>query len=216
MLELLHKEDNFGTAKEDLLMYDPRYWYKAFFKTDVKCDVCHNNLCETFNGTLVKARPKPIITMLEDIRVEIMTRIAEKRKFVSRWAGNHGPLLINGENEWPKSGLEEMQPPQIRRMPSRPKRNRAPEHDKPKNRCKISRKGMTMTCHLCKKSGHSKVGCPEKSKFVGSSSSVTQESVVMPQEIAAPPGTPSETLIDEGARGRTSNADKRKRKRKKK
>ena len=56
--------------------------------------MCHNNLFETFNGTLVQVRHKPIITILEDIRVTMMTRIAQKKKLVRRWVGNHGPLVI--------------------------------------------------------------------------------------------------------------------------
>ena len=76
MLQLLHEKNNFGTAKEDLLTYPPKFWCKAFFRTNIKCDVCHNNLSETFNGTLVQARHKPIITILEDIKVAMMTRIA--------------------------------------------------------------------------------------------------------------------------------------------
>ena len=59
MLELLYEKDNFGTTKNDLLTYPPRFWCKAFFRIDVKCDVCHTNLFETLNGTLVQARHKP-------------------------------------------------------------------------------------------------------------------------------------------------------------
>ena len=76
MLQLLHEKNNFGTAKEDLLTYPPKFWCKAFFRTNIKCDVCHNNLSENFNGTLVQARHKPIITILKDIKVAMMTRIA--------------------------------------------------------------------------------------------------------------------------------------------
>ena len=94
MLELLHEKNNFGTIKEDSLTYPSRFWCNAFFRIDVKCNVCYNNLFETLNDALVQARHKPIITMLKDIKVAKMTRIAQKNEVVGRWVGNHGPLVI--------------------------------------------------------------------------------------------------------------------------
>ncbi|XP_031120262.1 uncharacterized protein LOC116023403 [Ipomoea triloba] len=78
--------------------YPPRFWCKAFFRTSVKCDIVDNNLCEAFNGTLVKARVKPIIPMLEDIRVGVMRRIAKKIKSVESWTGNYRPLVMKKLN----------------------------------------------------------------------------------------------------------------------
>ena len=37
-----------------------------------------NNLCELFNATLIEARQKPILSMLEDIRVYMMRRMKMK------------------------------------------------------------------------------------------------------------------------------------------
>ena len=81
------------------MTYPPRFWCKPFFRTAIKCDVCHNNLYETFNSTLVQTRQKPIINMLEDIRVAMMTGITQKMKFVRRWVGNHDPLVIEKLNK---------------------------------------------------------------------------------------------------------------------
>ncbi|XP_019182496.1 PREDICTED: uncharacterized protein LOC109177564 [Ipomoea nil] len=88
-LEMRDKE-----AKADLERYPPKFWCKAFFRTTSKCDIVDNNICEAFNGTLLKARCKPIIPMLEDIRVLAMRRIAKKMKFVDTWKGRYGPLIM--------------------------------------------------------------------------------------------------------------------------
>ncbi|XP_019189737.1 PREDICTED: uncharacterized protein LOC109184147 [Ipomoea nil] len=86
-------------AKEDLANYPAKFWCKAFMRTEVKCDSVDNNMCEAFNGTIVKARSKPIVKMLEDIRVATMTRIARCRKVVDKWPGNFGPRIMKKLNE---------------------------------------------------------------------------------------------------------------------
>ncbi|CAH9060241.1 unnamed protein product [Cuscuta epithymum] len=85
-------------AKADLEGFDNHQWCKAFFRTDVKCDIVHNNLSEAFNNTIVKARSKPIIPMLEAIRLATMKRIAKKVGFGSKWVGNHGPRIMKKLN----------------------------------------------------------------------------------------------------------------------
>ncbi|XP_019181393.1 PREDICTED: uncharacterized protein LOC109176417 [Ipomoea nil] len=82
------------TTKVDLERYPPRFWCKAFFRTTVKWDAVDNNLSEAFNRTLVKARVKPVIPMLKDIRVGVMRKIAKKIKSVESWTGNYGPLIM--------------------------------------------------------------------------------------------------------------------------
>ena len=67
---------------------------------------------------------------------------------------------MNGENEWPKTALEEMQPFFIRKMPDRPKRKRVPEYDEPKSKYKLFRNGMIMTCKFSKQPGHNKANFP--------------------------------------------------------
>ncbi|MFQ6629079.1 hypothetical protein Gotur_006494, partial [Gossypium turneri] len=51
-----------------------------------------NNLCEAFNSSIVEARFKSIIRMLEDIRTK-MTRIVQKRKLCDGWKQNYGPFV---------------------------------------------------------------------------------------------------------------------------
>lgn len=66
-------------------------WCQAFFSDIVKCEVVDNNMCETFNGVVLEARSKPVISMLEDIRQYVMARIAMKRCYPTKWIGNFIP-----------------------------------------------------------------------------------------------------------------------------
>ncbi|OMP11789.1 hypothetical protein COLO4_03688 [Corchorus olitorius] len=51
--------------------WDPTFWSLAYASDLSKCDVIDNNMCECFNGVILEARHKPIISMLEDIRIKI-------------------------------------------------------------------------------------------------------------------------------------------------
>ncbi|XP_072077221.1 uncharacterized protein [Arachis hypogaea] len=50
-------------------------------------------MSESFNAVLVKAREKPIVTMLEDIRVYMMTRWAVNKERVINYPGNIMPMI---------------------------------------------------------------------------------------------------------------------------
>nr|KAJ0212945.1 hypothetical protein LSAT_V11C400228200 [Lactuca sativa] len=53
----------------------PQHWSKAHFTWRAHCDGLLNNLCETINNQIKKARDQPIITCLEYIREYLMLRI---------------------------------------------------------------------------------------------------------------------------------------------
>ncbi|XP_038699608.1 uncharacterized protein LOC119996902 [Tripterygium wilfordii] len=78
---------------KDLKLVDPKYWCKAFFSPLPRCDNCDNNLCEAFNSTILEARTKSIISMLEDIGRGVMRRIRDQRVGVSSWKHDYGPLI---------------------------------------------------------------------------------------------------------------------------
>jgi len=64
-----------------------------------------NNMSEAFNSVIVDARGKPIITMLEEIRVYLMEWWATKRKKVTTFEGNICPKVLgklHKENELTK------------------------------------------------------------------------------------------------------------------
>ena len=78
-------------AVEELLEKWPiQGWCQAFFTSLIKCEVIDNNICEVFNGVILEARSKLVISMLEDIRQYVMTRIAVKRDYTSKWKGEYG------------------------------------------------------------------------------------------------------------------------------
>lgn len=108
---LMHLDRMRGLKKgtsvvEDLLENWPiEGWCCAFFNDVVKCEVIDNNMCETFNGVILEARHKAIITMLEDIRQYCMTRIVVKRENTAKWKSSCGPrICARIEKEREKSG----------------------------------------------------------------------------------------------------------------
>lgn len=87
-------------AVEDILKVPPKKWCRAFFNTDSRIDLVDNNMCEAFNGTLLEARKKSIISLFEHIKRDMMVRIVRKRQECSKWRGNIGPNIwkIIGKN----------------------------------------------------------------------------------------------------------------------
>ncbi|XP_052723885.1 uncharacterized protein LOC108344014 [Vigna angularis] len=59
------------------------YWSRSRFTERAKCDTLVNNMSEGFNSVLVSTRSKPIITLLEKIRLYLMQRWAK-----NSWSGN--------------------------------------------------------------------------------------------------------------------------------
>ncbi|GLT90803.1 hypothetical protein SLE2022_087200 [Rubroshorea leprosula] len=70
---------------DDLLQYPREHWCKAFIQDNCKCDSIDNNICETFNSWILGARCKAIIAMNDEIRDQLMLRIADKRLFAEKW-----------------------------------------------------------------------------------------------------------------------------------
>ena len=57
----------------------PNTWVRAFFSTFPKCDSLLNNNCEVFNKYILEARELPILSMLERIKSQLMTRFYNKQ-----------------------------------------------------------------------------------------------------------------------------------------
>ena len=62
-------------AHDYLIQRNPNSWSRAFFKIESKCPNFENGICESFNKAILVQRTKPIITMLEDIRLYVMQRL---------------------------------------------------------------------------------------------------------------------------------------------
>ncbi|GKF27073.1 hypothetical protein Tco_0082967, partial [Tanacetum coccineum] len=58
---------------------NPNSWSKAFFDLNSKCASFENGIAESFNRAIIVQRTKPIIKMLEDIRLYIMQRLVEMK-----------------------------------------------------------------------------------------------------------------------------------------
>ncbi|XP_076934335.1 uncharacterized protein LOC143600567 [Bidens hawaiensis] len=80
-------------AYDHLIERDPNTWSRAFFETDRACESVENGFSESFNSVIMSARRKPIITMLEEIRMFIMERNYTMSKKSLNWEGNVCPAI---------------------------------------------------------------------------------------------------------------------------
>ncbi|RYR22573.1 hypothetical protein Ahy_B03g067871 [Arachis hypogaea] len=80
-------------AHKHLNAIPPRFWSRSRFNFHSKCDTLVNNMCESFNGAIVESREKPIVTMLEDIRVYLMIRWAVNRERIKNFNGTLLPRI---------------------------------------------------------------------------------------------------------------------------
>ncbi|WVZ21992.1 hypothetical protein V8G54_000536 [Vigna mungo] len=78
-----------------LLSIPPRYWSRSRFTPRSQCDTLVNNMSEAFNSVLVDSRSKPIISMLEDIRVYIMKRWAANKTKMTQYQASICPKVWN-------------------------------------------------------------------------------------------------------------------------
>jgi transposase-like protein len=69
----------------DLQKQDQVHWCRAWFKVGSNCESVDNNVSESFNSWIIDARFKPIIAMLEDIRIMVTRRIQENWSNGERW-----------------------------------------------------------------------------------------------------------------------------------
>ena len=52
-----------------------------------------NNLGESFNSMIVKARDKLVLSMLKWIRVRLMSRLYIKKIYIEKYGGKLGPSI---------------------------------------------------------------------------------------------------------------------------
>ena len=81
-------------AFEWLEKMPPNTWVRAFFSTYCKCDILLNNSCEVFNKYILDAREMPVLSMLEQIKTQLMTRYYKKEQEVGDlWEGPICPKI---------------------------------------------------------------------------------------------------------------------------
>ncbi|XP_030933015.1 uncharacterized protein LOC115958893 [Quercus lobata] len=81
----------------------PVQWTRSHFTPRALINCLVNNLRESFNSMILKSRDKPILVMLEWIRVRLMTRLYTKRKGIKKCAAKLCPSI---QDELEKLKLE--------------------------------------------------------------------------------------------------------------
>ncbi|CAI9264623.1 unnamed protein product [Lactuca saligna] len=76
-------------AYDHLMERDPKSWSKAFFETDRACDAYEYGVSESFNSVIDDAKKRPLITMLEEIRIYVMERLFTQKSKGSYWGDLH-------------------------------------------------------------------------------------------------------------------------------
>ncbi|GKA53522.1 hypothetical protein Tco_0746837 [Tanacetum coccineum] len=72
-------------AHKYLMDKNPKTWPRAFFEVDRGCEAIKNRLSECFNSVIVNVRHKPLLTVLEDIRVIVLERMNKVSEISRKW-----------------------------------------------------------------------------------------------------------------------------------
>ncbi|GKD90203.1 zinc finger, PMZ-type containing protein [Tanacetum coccineum] len=80
-------------AYEWLIERNPNSWLKAFLEMDRRCSTFENGISRSFNRAIMGPRHKPIITMLEEIRLYIMQRLVAMNKLAFSLEDNITPSI---------------------------------------------------------------------------------------------------------------------------
>ncbi|KAG8369540.1 hypothetical protein BUALT_Bualt14G0024100 [Buddleja alternifolia] len=89
-----------------LVKRTPTHWSKAYFSTHPKCDILLNNLSESFNSMVLKARSNPIVHMLESIRLTLMKTIYRSRDEMKKHSENLCPKIEKYLEQMKKKSME--------------------------------------------------------------------------------------------------------------
>ncbi|XP_028111134.1 uncharacterized protein LOC114309561 [Camellia sinensis] len=87
------KTGNKKTTMEWLRETDLALWARSHFSPRSKCDILVNNLSESFNSYILKARKLPIIFMFEWIKRKLMQRIQVKKAGMAKYSGEISPNI---------------------------------------------------------------------------------------------------------------------------
>ncbi|KAG8371286.1 hypothetical protein BUALT_Bualt13G0071700 [Buddleja alternifolia] len=92
-------DENVKIAAEWLREVPFQHWCMDYFRTSCKSDILVNNLCQSFNNYILKARDKPIISMIEWIRTRLMSRIQMKKEGMFKYVGVVCPNILKKINK---------------------------------------------------------------------------------------------------------------------
>ncbi|XP_028084942.1 uncharacterized protein LOC114286062 [Camellia sinensis] len=91
-------------AYDWLVNRPPIHWSRIHFNTFPKCDLLLNNLCECFNASVLEVRSKPVVTMLEKIRLLLMETVQKKKRDVMQ--RHNGPICPKIQNHLEKMKVD--------------------------------------------------------------------------------------------------------------
>ncbi|GJV33839.1 hypothetical protein Tco_1394239, partial [Tanacetum coccineum] len=80
---------------EYLVQKNPNSWYKAFFSLEVKCLAFKNRICKSYHKAIIVQRSKPIVILLEDIRIYLMQRSRRRMTCISCLEVGHNKTTYN-------------------------------------------------------------------------------------------------------------------------
>ncbi|XP_012477480.1 uncharacterized protein LOC105793095 [Gossypium raimondii] len=72
---------------------NPTHWSRSHFSIRSHSDMLVNNLSESFNKMILEAKEKPILTMMETVRTNIMLLIVKKKEEAEKWKGMLCPKI---------------------------------------------------------------------------------------------------------------------------
>ncbi|CAA0815794.1 Unknown protein, partial [Striga hermonthica] len=91
MDEMKSRDDK---AFQWLAQVPPCHWSRSHFSTHSKSDILYNNYSESFNSMILSARKKPILELLEHVRLILMKRLHERRDQMLKYDGVICPKIV--------------------------------------------------------------------------------------------------------------------------
>lgn len=88
-------------AHKYLMDKDPKTWSRAYFEVGRGCEAVENGFSECFNSVILSVRDKPLLTMLESMRVIVLERMHRMREISKKWNSGICPN-IQKRLEWLK------------------------------------------------------------------------------------------------------------------
>ncbi|KAK6145893.1 hypothetical protein DH2020_019762 [Rehmannia glutinosa] len=98
--------DRNASAYDWLVKRPASHWSRSHFSTFPKSDILLNNMSESFNAMILAARSKPIVEMLEAIRLMLMKRIHVRRDQMSKYDGDICPKITKVLEELKKKSMD--------------------------------------------------------------------------------------------------------------
>ncbi|CAI9287909.1 unnamed protein product [Lactuca saligna] len=75
-------------AYDHLMAREPKSWCREFFKGGMACEAVENGMAECFNAIILDARKKPLLAMLEEIRLYMMEMLFNLKQETRKWVNN--------------------------------------------------------------------------------------------------------------------------------